>query len=299
MRTAAFIAALAVVPLTQAEVIQRGRYLMGTVCEVAAARPEQIERAFAEAKRIEGMLSTWTGDSELARVNRGEIEPSDELNTLLSQALQWSKRTDRAFDPRIKPLIDLWKTREEGTLPAPAAIARAREAAGATRQFEEGGFGKGYALDRMLALIDGDALINFGGQVIVRGTHEVTVADPADRRKPAIAFTIENASLSTSSGSENTFEVDGRRFSHILDPRTGEALPPRGSVSVISKDALTADVLSTALYVMGEDDGVRWADAHGVAAIFINPSNHVRLSATARERARGLELLDRNFSMKD
>ena len=299
MRTAAFIAALAVVPLTQAEVIQRGRYLMGTVCEVAAARPEQIERAFAEAKRIEGMLSTWTGESELARVNRGEIEPSDELNALLSKALLWSKRTDRAFDPRIKPLVDLWKTREEGALPSAAAIARARDAADSARDFEEGGFGKGYALDRMLALLDGEALINFGGQVIVRGTHEITVADPADRRKPAIAFTIENASLSTSSGSEKTFEVDGRRFSHILDPRTGEALPPRGSVSVISDDALTADILSTALYVIGEDDGLRWADAHGVAAIFINPSNHVRLSAKARERARGLELLDRNFSMKD
>lgn len=290
MRTAALIAALAIVPVTQAEVLQRGRYLMGTVCEVAAEKPEQIERAFAEAERIEGMLSTWTDASELARVNRGEIAPSDELNALLFKARLWSKRTGGAFDPRIKALVDAWNIRDKPARPAKFVK---------NEQIEEGAFGKGYALDRMLALLDGEAMINFGGQIIVRGKRAVTIADPVARDKPAIALTIENVSLSTSSGSEKTFEVDGVRLSHILDPRTGEALPPRGSVSVIADDALTADILSTALYVMGEDDGLRWAGAHGVAAIFINPSNHVRLSAAARERARGLELLDRNFSLKD
>ena len=151
----------------------------------------------------------------------------------------------------------------------------------------------------MLALIDGDAMIDFGGQIIVRGALDVTVADPADRSKPVLALTIADASISTSSGSEKTFAIDGRRFSHILDPRTGEALPPRGSVSVIANDALTADILSTALYVMGEDDGLRWADANGISAIFIDPIHHVRLSAQARERARGLRVLDRNFTLKD
>lgn len=264
MKTATIIVALAFIsPTTEAE--QRARYLMGTVCEVAAEKADQIELAFAEAKRVESMLSTWVEDSELARVNRG-AKPGAELRALLDVTLAWSAKTEKAFDPRIGHLIGRTKT---------------------VGAIEEGAFGKGYALDRMLPLLDGPALINFGGQILVRGTSEVSVADPADRDKPVLAFEINDASLSTSAGS------------HILDPRTGQSCGERGSVSVIAGDALTADILSTALYVMGEDDGLRWAAAHGVAAIFINTHRHIRLSPAARERARGLAVIDRNFSVKE
>jgi thiamine biosynthesis lipoprotein len=150
----------------------------------------------------------------------------------------------------------------------------------------------------MLALLpEGAAMIDFGGQIATRGTLRVRIADPADRAHPVLAFDLDDASISTSSGSEKTFVVDGRRFSHLLDPRTGEALPPRGSVSVIADEALTADILSTALYVMGEDDGLRWSDANGIAAIFITPARTIRRSAAARKRP--LQLLDRNFTLKD
>ena len=268
MRTAAIIAALAlVVPTTHAA--QRARYLMGTVCEVAVAGEDaeaRIEAAFAEAKRIEELLSTWIEESELSRVNRGEATPGAELQALLATTAEWTRRTNGTFDP---------------------LYSRAGEA----RRYDPGAFGKGYALDRMLALTQGDAMIDFGGQLIVRGEREVAIADPADRAKPVLAFTIRDASLSTSSGSEKP--------GHIVDPRTGQSLPARGSASAIADDALTADILSTALYVMGEDDGLRWASATGVAAIFINPSGHIRLSPRARERVRGLSLLDRKFQLKD
>jgi len=286
------IVALAVVPVTaNAALTQRARYLMGTVCEVATESTNaeaQIEAAFAEAKRIESMLSTWIDDSELSRVNRG-AEPSPELRTLLDQTLEWSRRTNRAFDPR-------WK---------------------APPQFEEGAFGKGYAIDRMLALLPSGAagscgarlrrafgrgraggahhtgpplhvLINFGGQLGVRGSMRVTIADPKDRDKPVVELTLRDASLSTSSNSEKL---------HIIDPRTRELLPARGSASVIASDALTADILSTALYVMGEDEGLRWADANGVAAIFITSANQIRLSS--RARACGVNVIDGHFAIKD
>ncbi|MGZ5431866.1 MAG: FAD:protein FMN transferase [Thermoanaerobaculia bacterium] len=263
MRTATFIVALAVVvPTTYA--LERAQYLMGTVCEVAAGGENaeaQIEAAFAEAKRVERMLSTWIAESELSRVNRGAA-PGEELRALLDLTADWTRKTNGAFDPR-------WSG----------------------KGYDPGAFGKGYALDRMLALMTGDAMIDFGGQLIVRGVHEVAIADPTDREKPVLAFTIQNVSLSTSSGSEKP--------GHIIDPRTGEAVPARGSASVIADDALTADILSTALFVMGEEDGLRWAHANAVAAIFITPSRHIRLSAKARERVRGLSLLDRNFSLKD
>jgi thiamine biosynthesis lipoprotein len=298
-RAATLIAALAIVPvISEAAVAQRARYLMGTVCEVAVpdGHEAEIELAFAEAKRIEQMLSTWIPGSELSRLNRGESAASPELSALLANAAEWSRRTNGTFDPRIKSLIDLWKTRDAGALPNRDAITHAMQA----KQWEEGAFGKGYALDRMLAkLTAAEAMIDFGGQLAVRGELQVTIADPTDRERPVVAFTMRDASLSTSSGSEKTFEVEGRRFSHIIDPRSGDALPACGSVSVIADDATAADILSTALYVMGEDEGLRWAGANGVAVIFINPNRTIRLSAKARERVRELELLDRNFSVKE
>lgn len=299
MKKAAFIVALALVStVAAARTIQRGRFLMGTICEIQVppGNDEQLNAAYAEARRIEAMLSTWTTESELARVNRGEVVPSAELQTLVDVAQEWSRRTNGAFDPRVKALVDVWQIRGDGAAPSRDAIALAR----AQTQIEEGAFGKGYAIDRMLALLPRDEVtIDFGGQIAVRGTLLVDVADPTDREKPVLSLELRDESISTSSGSEKTFSAGGRTFSHILDPRTGEALPPRGSVSVIATEALTADILSTALYVMGEDDGLRWADANNIAAIFITSDRKVRLSAAAREHVRGLRVLDQNFSVKE
>jgi thiamine biosynthesis lipoprotein len=120
------------------------------------------------------------------------------------------------------------------------------------------------------------ALINFGGQIAsYNSPQHVAIADPARRDRPMLSVTLSQGSISTSSGSEKSFVIAGRRFTHILDPRTGDALPPRGSVSVIHQSALVADILSTALYVMGPAEGVRWARAHDVTAIFITDSGQI------------------------
>lgn len=291
------LAAAILMALTlSSSVTHRARFLMGTVCEVAVASEAEAEAAFDEARRIESFLSTWNDHSELSRVNRGEATAGSELRALLDTTSGWQQRTGGAFNPRVRGLVEVWKTRADGTLPSPQAIAAALR----DPRFEEGAFGKGYAIDRMLARIESPAaVIDFGGQLAVRGSMRVTIADPERRDRAVLALTLANASLSTTSGSEKTFTAGGRTFSHLLDPRSGEALPPRGSVSVIAKDALTADILSTALYVMGEDEGLRWADANAVAAIYIHPNHTVRRSAPARERTRDLELLDRNFTLKD
>ena len=265
---------------------------MGTVCEVAvpAGHEEAIEHAFAEAKRIESMLSTWTDESELARVNRG-AKPGRELQALLDAAREWSSQTNGAFDPRVKALIDIWKTREDGALPDRDAIANALH----QPQIEEGAFGKGYAIDRMLALLPQDeALIDFGGQLAVRGTSRVTIADPEHRRQPAVAFTMRDASLSTSSGSEKTFEVRGRRVPHILEPRTGEALPPRGSVSVIADSYST--LASSPMSLCLAKTTSRWGGRRSRGAVASIPSS-VRL----RERTRPARSGDARpkFSVKE
>lgn len=275
--------------LIAAATITRARYLMGTVCAITAP-PGVAEPAFAEAARIENVLSTWRDDTEMARVNGGGAA-GPELYALLRDVTALARETNGAFNPLVRPLLDVWKIRGSGAVPDAHAIADALQrtsldnvtfANGAIAlnngaRFEEGGFGKGYALDRMLATTTADdVVINFGGQIAVRGVHAVTIADPQHRDRPLVNVTLRNESLSTSSGSEKSFTIGGHRFSHIVDPRTGEALPPRGSVSVIDESALRADVFSTALYVMGWDAGLAWAREHGVHAIFISESGEVQ-----------------------
>lgn len=314
MKTTVAAALLALAAFDAEGAVTRARYLMGTVCEVTTGTEREIDAAFAEAARVESMLSTWRDDTELARLNRaGSMQVSPELRALLRESVDWSEKTGGAFNPLVAPLLDVWKTRGDGALPSAEALQAARKRTAIANakfsdavtlangaEFEEGAFGKGYAIDRMLARIDSrEAVINFGGQLGVRGATSVTIADPEHRDTPVLAFTVSNGSLSTSSGSEKQFTIDGRTLTHILDPRSGEALPPRGSASAIADDALAADILSTALYVMGEDEGLRWANVNDVAAIFITSTKHIRLSSAARARLRDLAVLDRNFTIKD
>lgn len=312
------------------EPVDRARYLMGTACQISlAGSAADADAAFDEIARIENFLSTWKSESELSSLNRAPVGTpvrlSPELFELLHRTFTIARTTDGAFNPMLRPLIDLWKTREEGTIPSAASISAAlqrtsidllsfdRVALTVTRladvRVEEGGFGKGYAIDRAIALLRergvASGYIDFGGQVSAFGTAAVVaVADPVERDKGALAVTLHEASISTSAGSEKGFVIDGRAFTHILDPRTGEALPPRGSVSVIHPSALDADVLSTALYVMGPDQGFRYANEHGIDAVFIVPSSSdpgrfdVRVSN--RLGANGtIQVLSEKFSLKD
>jgi thiamine biosynthesis lipoprotein len=249
MKRAAYIAALLAI-LPTAFAATRAQYLMGTVCEISA--DVDSSAAFAEARRVEQMLSTWRDDSELARVNRG-AQPGDELRALLAIAERYAADTGHAFDPHVMPLLLKYGIRKGQQVDGP--------------NYEEGAFGKGYAIDRMLDVLrrEGakDAVINFGGQVGAIGAHEVSIADPEHRDRPILDLTI-SGSISTSSTSEKGL--------HIVDPRSGRLVPAWGSVSVISDSALEADILSTALYVMGREAGVAWARQHHVKAIFIDKS---------------------------
>jgi thiamine biosynthesis lipoprotein len=292
MKTATTVLALFVA--ASAFAATRARYLMGTVCEVSAADERQIEKAFDEAARVEAMLSTWRSDTDFARINQGKpTHVSPELMQLIHDLLKYEQYTGETFHPLTGTLIEAWQLRGHGAQPDPATLERALAPLTKTSieicgndcvrllngaKLEEGAFGKGYALDRMLPLVNGDVVLNFGGQLLVRGTHEVTIADPRKRDELLVTLTLTDASLSTSSGSEKTFAAGGRSVTHIVDPRTGEALPPRGSVSVVLRSAFLADIYSTALYVMGAEDGLRWCNAHDVAALFISRDGVARAS---------------------
>ena len=104
------------------------------------------------------------------------------------------------------------------------------------------------------------------------GGWPAAMAHPARRGAPVVDIVLDEGSLATSGASERSFSVDGERIAHILDPRTGEALYRPESVTVWHQDPLVADLLSTALYVMGPAAGEHFAESHGLAALFLAPS---------------------------
>lgn len=300
-----FLVLLALLPAlagaaAEAPVQDRAVLAMGTELRLHLEGPGDLgaasEAALAEAARIEAACSTWDPGSAWSRLNAAQGRPvamEAEWLELLGRMKAWQARTDGAFDPVLMALMRAWGIREGGRTPAHEVLMEARWASGAdllelnrntglTRLahpaagVEEGGFLKGYALDRMRRVAaTPSGLLDFGGQLLAWGKAvPVSVADPRDRQRPRLTFLLREASLSGSGTSE--------RGRHILDPRTGEPCPAWGSTAVVAADALTADVLSTALYVLGPETGPAWAERQGVAAAFLLHDGTVRMTPAFR-----------------
>ena len=287
--------------------VEREAYVMGTTLRISAEATSRaagisaIDAAFRAVRELDGVLSTWRGDSEIARLNHAhtgtDVSLSPLLYTLLQDAARWSRLTGGAFDPSVGPLIDAWDLRGRGRIPDETTLKQARAAVG-MRQFvfadgtrtarrrhsaawlDTGGFGKGVALaharDALLRAGVGTATLNFGGQVLVmgagpaKGDWTVPVAHPSHRDQPAAWLHFHDRSASTSSQSERFVTVRGRRVGHVLDPRSGYPVPAWGSVTVIAEDPTVADAVSTALLVLGPEDGMRWARGRDdVAVLFL------------------------------
>jgi thiamine biosynthesis lipoprotein len=280
--------------------VDRRVLAMGTELRLHLEGPgplaEEAERALTEVARIEGACSTWNPASSWSRFNgaQGRAVPMDaEWLGLLARVQAWSERTQGAFDPLLAPLVQAWGLRGQSVTPASATLAAAREASGIRHLvldaaagtarlrhpaagLEEGGFLKGYALDRLHQMAQTrEGLLDFGGQLLAWGRPvTVSVADPQHRQLPRLSFRLNQASLSCSGTSE--------RGRHILDPRTGVPCPAWGSTAVVAADGLTADVLSTALFVLGPDAGLRWAEREGIAAVFLLNDGSLRMSRAFR-----------------
>jgi thiamine biosynthesis lipoprotein len=279
--------------------VQREAYLMGTRLRVEVVAPtraegiEATEEVFRIVEEVEETLSDFRPEAELSRVNaaseRTHVPLSDALTRMLCEAFAWSDRTGGAFDPVVGSLVEVWDLRGTGRVPTAAELARAREAAGtgavifdpAARTLarrspdvalDPGGFGKGEALraagERLRELNVESAWMDFGGQVQALGGSAggrespwlTGIAHPFARSVAVGAIALMDVSASTSGPSERGVLLDGRPVSHHVDPRTGHPVEAWGSVTVVAEDAFAADVLSTALYVMGPEAGIVWAE---------------------------------------
>ncbi len=244
--------------------------------------------AFDRISALNAILSDYEYDSELSRLSRtagsGEAVPlSADLWKVLDRAQETARHSEGAFDVTVGPLVSLWrKARRDQALPEPARLQSALQTTGwqylkldparRTAQLERprmrldlGGIAKGYALDQAMEVLRAcgvpRALVSGGGDMAIgapppekRGWRiEVAPLDLKTNGPPAPHLLLSHAGLATSGDAFQYVEVEGVRYSHIVDPRTGLGLTNRSLVTVVAKDVLTADSLSTALSVAGPD----------------------------------------------
>lgn len=260
----------------------RARWLMGTVLEVRFPSGTKgvdslAEAAFLEVSKVEGASSLWRPGTELAEVHAGAasgsvVTLSGTLGDLVEEALRAAAVTGGAFSPAIGALVDTYDLRGEGRWPSDSqrrrAVALARpdgvhyDSPSRTLRLDAGvtldldGIAKGFALDRAAAALRArgveDALLNFGGQLLVIGppagapAREAFVGSPFGHGASVLSVRIRDASLSTSANTERARLVAGREAGHLLDPRTGDFVRLAGSVTVLAPTGAMADALSTA-----------------------------------------------------
>ena len=242
--------------------------------------------AFSRIAALEQIFSDYRPDSEVSRLSTKHdeyVRVTDELFVVLSRSVEIARSTNGAFDPTVGPLVTLWReARRTGRLPERTVIENARTRVGWTlldlnvadrsvrlrksgMRLDLGGIAKGYILQAaVLALREQRitrALVEAGGDVVAgdappgrRGWHldlpgGIAInAAFAERAAP-----LSNAALATSGPTFQFVEIDGVRYSHVIDPRQGLGVTLDRVARVIARDAATADALATALGVLGAD----------------------------------------------
>jgi FAD:protein FMN transferase len=252
--------------------------------EDGEALPRAVEGALAEVDRIDRLMSHYRRDSPLSDLNRnaadGPVAVEPELFDFIARAVQYSRDSEGAFDITVGPLMKAWGFfGGEGRVPSDAELRVARRLVGyrhvvlnaseRTIRFDAegieldlGGIAKGYAVDRALGVLARHrvraALISAGGSTIYglgappgHEAWEIRIQDPMAPHRIAFTVALKDRALSIAGSSEKFFESGGKRYSHIMDPRSGRPVEGLLSVVVLASSGTAGDALDDALFVQG------------------------------------------------
>ena len=268
---------------------------MGTQFKIVLYAPDEVrakgaaQAAFERIKRLDLIMSDYRPASELMQLCRqagGEpVRVSNELFFVLSRAQEVAKKSDGAFDVTVGPIVRLWRrARRAHQLPDAEELAKARALVGyqnvrldgKTRsvqlmkpgmQLDLGGIAKGYSADEALAVLKKHgitrALVAAGGDIAVSDRPpdaegwKIGIAPLEDPdQTPSRYLILHNAAVSTSGDAEQYVEIDGKRYSHIVDPKTGIGLVGRQSVTVVARKGIDSDSLTKVVCVLGRKRGL-------------------------------------------
>ena len=276
------------------------RSMMDTYVRVVVYSDEQtaqeaITAAFDRIEEIVNIASTFDENAEAFKLNQNGYSdtPSDELLELINLSLYYSELTDGSFDITVQPLLDLWEYNpdadkqfwelDEST--QKPEINKALKLVGPdqiiiednTISFKEegtkitlGGIAKGYAVDEALEVLKGMgikyALVDAGGDIGTLGSKPegelwgIALVNPDDTSEYLVDFKIKDKSVATSGNYERYFDPEAK-VGHIVDPKTGYSATGSISVTIIAENCTQADILATAVFVMGAEDGMRLVES--------------------------------------
>lgn len=321
-----FLPAAALLPAETLSPVQRQRYCMGTMFNIivyhpsAAQAARAIERAMTEIVRLDGVMSHYKADSDLSRLNREgragfvAVEPS--LYEVIEESLVFSRRSGGTFDVTIAPLLRIWKeAHAAGRTPSAGEISEAARCVGYELietavpdrvrfrsdclELDLGGIGKGYAVDRALAVLRSEgvrhAMVNAGGSTIA-----ASGAPPGKRGWPiqlgaavsgSTTLLLRDRSISTSQQNLVSAVLEAAGSGEIIDPHSGAPTPQRTAISVVTATATASDALATTLVMLPMEEGTKLLEQFAdVSALWISPAGMLQRAY----RASGLQLADSN-----
>lgn len=305
----------------RAEWIGDSRPMMGTEISVylwhddADAGKEAVQAVFAEVARIDDMMSTYKEESTISKINRdaarGPVAAGDELFHLIVRSLDISILTLGAFDISYDSVGQHYDFRERqrpdaatieqqlGSIDYRLVITHADtqsiEFAKEGVRINLGGIAKGYAVEQCIDILRDlgiqHAIVTAGGDSRLLGDRRgkpwmVGIRDPRKDGEVVVRIPLENEAISTSGDYERYFDEDGIRYHHIIQPDTG--MPANGvrSATIVGPDAVITDALSTSVFVMGVDQGLKLiATLPDYEAIVIDASGRMYYSDGLRPAA--------------
>ncbi len=267
--------------------IKRTQILLGTVVEIQVRDADDkkaedaISKAFAEMKRIEDLFTTFDNKSPVSRINNSAdtiINVESEIYNLIVLCDSITKLSNGCFDVSLNNIIRIWGFDSDNRqIPEASVIDSALKLSGwkdvklfgENKIFKQrkvelnfGAIAKGYAVDKAINILRKSgikqALVNAGGEVSVIGNNWIVGIQHPDEINSIIKrIKLNGYTVATSGDYEQYFEVDGVRYHHILDPETGYPSKGLQSVTIINKSNAFADALATAVFVMGEEKGMK------------------------------------------
>ncbi|MBF0523341.1 MAG: FAD:protein FMN transferase [Candidatus Omnitrophica bacterium] len=307
------------------------KLLMDTVVRIDICATEKDSVSAAKAFQVAwktmeddvDMLSVFDENSDISKLNNAKTKPVEvhkKVYNLVAKARYFSDISDGAFDVTVEPLMQLWRdAKKTNKLPAPRAVRKVLNAMGegqiellgnnrmrlknSLTKLDLSGIAKGFVVDEAAQVLRAngfsDFLIVAGGDMYAGGTNiegrpwQVGVRDPRDKNKVIGIVSLSNKGVTTSGGYERFFEIQGKKYSHIMNPKTGFPAEEALSSTVIANTTEDADALSTALCVLGTQKGTELINSLGgdYASLIVTPDGQSVVQTASKEY--------KNFQVKE
>ena len=299
------------------QIFKKKQSLLGSPFEITVVAKDSVQGnlfsdlAIAEVKRIENLISDWIPTSQISKVNQNAgispVKVDKEVFDLVERATKISKLTSGAFDISYASMDRIWKF--DGSMkemPTPEEIRKSVEKVGYQNiilnpkdttiflknkgmKLGLGGIGQGYIADKIKVLLQekgcNSGLVNVSGDINTWGKQPngnlwtVGIVNPMNKNKVFATFPLDDSAVETSGSYEKYVTFNGKRYSHIIDPRTGYPATGIISVSVFAKQTELADALATGIFVMGVEVGLDLVNQlKGIGCIIVDDKGGIHVS---------------------